>query len=456
MKTKKYDGTEVRLILTGMILDQTVIARVTNQWQIEGLFDSKWANMIGGWCVTYFKKFSAPPGKRIQRIFELESSKMDEKTSEAIEHFLLSLSDEFDDVDVVSGQVLEVAGTYFQRVRLKSELEAAAVEIDNGLIDQALNRTQSIKRVNLEVGNHVNVATDMAAWHRAFNQEQQKPLVRYPGPLGEFTEGAFTRGSFYAILAPDKTGKTTWLLDLAYRAVRQRNNVAYFDMGDSIEEEVMQRLALRSAAQPEFDSTLKIPTEWGENNEPHLVEMFYPAAEEYSAHRQFRKICKSDDAMKISCHLNSSATVGDIDSILGDWAREGWLPDVVVIDYADILARPKGIIDKIEAIDENWKAMRRMSQKRKCLVMTATQSKATGYSKTESLLGPEDFSGSKTKNAHVNGMLAINVSPKEKEWGAARISWPVRRKRASNVRWYCRTAGCYAIGNPAIISKIGT
>lgn len=435
-----------------MITDQTALGRIVGQWVPGGLFDSKWANLIGDWCATYFKKYQKAPGIRISRLFELWSQKntTDEKTVEAIEHFLQSLSD--DHQEVLSDHILDLAGAYFQKVRIKAECDAALIELDNGLIDQADERLRQIRKVNLGVGSSINVATDSDAWHRAYNQQLVKPLVTYAGDLGKFTDGAFTRGSFYAFLAPDKTGKTTWLLDFAYRAIRQRNQVIYFDMGDSIEEEVMLKLGIRASAKPEFDSVLKFPVDWN-GTTPKIIECKEEASDEYLAKRMFNKVCSLDDGMKISCHLNSSMTVRDIDSILTDYERQGWRPDVVVIDYADILARPRGILDKIEAIDENWKALRRLSQQRHCLVMTATQSKATGYSKTESLLGPEDFSGSKSKNAHVNGILGINVSPGEKEVGAARINWPVRRKRASSWKWFCRVAGCIAIGNPAIISK---
>lgn len=455
MKTRRFDGSEIRLILIGMITNQTILSRISGQWRGEGLFDSKWANLIGGWCVKYFSKYQKPPVGRIQTIFEMWSTKntTDEKTSQAIEHFLLSLSDEHS--DDVPEHVLDIAGGYFKKVRLKQEMDAALIEIDNGMIDQAEERLDRRQRVNLGVGSFVNASGDFDAWMRASNQEYVKPLVQYPGDFGKFTERAFSRGSLWAFLAPDKTGKTTYLLDFAYRAVRQRNRVAYFDCGDSNEEEVLLKLKFRAASRPEFDSRLKVPIEWDDKGTLIHSTIEYQAAEVFEAYKSFRKICKNDDVFRVSCHLNSTATVQDLDNVLAGWDREGWRPDVVVMDYADILARPRGIIDKIEAIDENWKGLRKMSQQRHALVITATQTKSTGYVKRNSLLGPEDFSGSKTKNAHVNGILGINISAEEKQTQSARINWTVRRKGENHPRAFCRVAGCIAFGNPIIVSKLG-
>ncbi len=456
MKTKRFEGTNLRMVLIGMITDRHVLSRIVGQWFGEGLFDAKWANLVGGWCVEYFRKYQQPPGKRITRIFELWSQKgiAEDKIISAVEDFLQSLSD--DHTDELPDHILDIAAAYFNKVRTEKELEAVRVEIDNEQVDAAMLRMRQIQTVNLTESDFVDYGTDTEFWHEMGNQETARPLVRYRGDLGRFTEGAFCRQEFYAFVAPDKTGKSTYLRDFIYQAARQRNRIAFFDMGDSNIKEVGLKLGIRSSGCPKNDRLVKIPIEWDDKNELQVREEQKTAFDSFSAFVEFRKILKDPHAFRISCHKNSTCSIQDIDDILEDWARDGFKPDVIGIDYADILARPKGIsaADNMAAISENWKGMRRLSQQRDCLVMTATQTKATGYKKTSGLLGPEDFSGNKEKNAHVNGMLGINVSPKEKENGAGRVNWCVRREGDSNVAWYCRVAGHFAIGNPAIISKI--
>jgi hypothetical protein len=125
------------------------------------------------------------------------------------------------------------------------------------------------------------------------------------------------------------------------------------------------------------------------------------------AFAKFKACCRGEDQLRLSCHPNGTLSVQDVSSMLNDWSREDWRPDVVCIDYADILAPPAGIKDSLEQTDMNWKLMRRLAQEHHCLVLTATQANADAY-KTDRALRRSNFSGRKTKLAHVGGMLGLN------------------------------------------------
>ena len=129
------------------------------------------------------------------------------------------------------------------------------------------------------------------------------------------------------------------------------------------------------------------------------------------------------------------------------------MPDVVVIDYADILAPPKGVADPLVQIDETWKALRRMSQDFHCLVLTASQSNAAAYGEKQSILGRKHFSGRKTKLAHVNGMIGLNSTEKESVHDIQRWNWVVQRKGKYRESRCCTVVGCLDCGCPSIISK---
>jgi hypothetical protein len=77
----------------------------------------------------------------------------------------------------------------------------------------------------------------------------------------------------------------------------------------------------------------------------------------------------------------------------------------VIIDYADILAPDVDCtrLDKLEQTNRNWQRMRRLSQERHCLVITATQAAATAYDKDSMTL--KDFSDNKKKYAHVTAYV---------------------------------------------------
>jgi hypothetical protein len=69
-------------------------------------------------------------------------------------------------------------------------------------------------------------------------------LIKYPRALGEFWNDQLVRGGFVALMAPEKRGKTFWLLDLAIRAARQGRRVAFFQAGDMSEGQQLKRIGV--------------------------------------------------------------------------------------------------------------------------------------------------------------------------------------------------------------------
>lgn len=457
MKTTRYDGRDARRVLAGMATDRTVLARVASRWQRPGLFDAPWANLVGGWCVDYLAKYGSAPNGQITPLFEQWAvSQPDEKLIEAVERFLRFVSREYGDAPAESSDyILDVADKYFNKVRLQGTVEQVQDDLARGDVADALGRLESMRKVELGFDAVVDPATDHEAWRRAYDTERTKSMIEYPGDLGRFTEGAFARSRLIAFMAPDKVGKSWFELDLAYRALRVRRRVAFFDVGDMGESEVMQRLGQRAEMLPLKPGRILLPTGFDDDMKPiRESRQFDEAASQRGSQRAVSKVCRGRSLMRISCHPNSTLSVAGMESILDDWdRRDDWRPDVVVADYADILAPPSGVKDTLDQIDETWKALRRLSQARHCLVVTATQANAAAYSnKGSSTLGRRNFSGRKTKLAHANGIIGLNQTGEEKGVGVVRLNWVVRREGWFREGASCLVAGCLSVGRPVIAS----
>ncbi|MFA5151266.1 MAG: hypothetical protein WC554_01775 [Clostridia bacterium] len=136
---------------------------------------------------------------------------------------------------------------------------------------------------------------------------------------------------------------------------------------------------------------------------------------------------KNKRQFRMSVHPTNTLSVKQADSILENWEKEGFVADIVIFDYADIM--PETFYkDKRLNEDKKWMGLRAMSQKRKALVITASQADADAYGKY--LLKADNFSESKGKNAHVTAMYGLNQdnSGREKELGIMRINEIVKRK----------------------------
>ena len=240
----------------------------------------------------------------------------------------------------------------------------------------------------------------------------------------------------------------------------QGRKVAFFEVGDLSEHQIMLRFMIRAAKTPARPRTVKIPTNLILNGdgEPELT------VEE----KEFKKGLNFDDAWKacqrivkkkygdngpllrLSVHPNSSISIHGISAILDSWERKEWVPDVILIDYADILEPPHGYRESRDEINATWKAMRAMSQSRHCLVVTATQAKASAYG--AEILGKQDFSEDKRKHAHVTGMVGLNQKDGEKKLGLMRYNWIDLREEEYFENDCCFVASCLSLANPAVLS----
>lgn len=124
---------------------------------------------------------------------------------------------------------------------------------------------------------------------------------------------------------------------------------------------------------------------------------------------------------KLSSHANNTLSVKEIEALIELWEKQdGFSPDVIVVDYADILV--SDVKEFRHSQNDIWKSLRGLSQKRHCLVITATQADAKSYEQERLTLS--NFSEDKRKYAHVTAMYGLNQDPhgREKELGVLRIN----------------------------------
>ena len=459
MREIRYESKNIKCVLAGMVMNQVVCSRIAAKWPKEGLFDSPHENLIAGWCVRYWRKYQQAPQKNIQPVFENWAAGRNgdnQTTTKLVETTMQEISryyEKEDEIEQTVDFVLDIARDLFDTVRLRKLKELIDEDLEENNVQAARDRIQNCRLIELGKGSVIRPEEDIEMWHQVFEREEKRVLIRYRDGLGKFFGNSLSRENFIGIMAPDKTGKSWWLMDMSFQALWNRQRVAYFEIGDMGVNDAMIRLGQRALRRPikrnEYEWPISINENGSvekeireENDELSPVKIF----------RAFRKLSRNESLYRMSCHSNSSISVDGIASILQDWINDGWYPDVVIIDYADILAPIAGIKDKLEQIDENWKRLRRLAQDNHCLVLTATQSNASAYSGKQRALSKKHFSGNKMKLAHVNGMVGINVTEADVAKGVMKLNWVVLRKGRYLENRFCTVAGCLDAACPAICS----
>lgn len=466
MRIERIQGNEERRILTAMIVDDLSLGRITTKWE-KGMFQSKWADVVGGWCVQHHRSYGKAPRQDLQGLFESWAAEARDKDTVAlVEKFLVSLDRDYAATakDINSDYVVDLAAKHFTRVKLAKMIESAQADLDEGKLDAATARVSQFGSVELGAGAAIDVMGSETAIQAAF-EEAAEDLIEYPGALGRFFRGQLTRDAFIAFLAPEKRGKTFWLMDMAWRGMLQRRKVAFFSAGDMSERQMMRRILTRAARHPirskEWPLEIHFPKKMRRIDKKIEVKWEKKVFEKPLDWRSALKACqnviankvKGRDYFRLATYPNSTLSVKGIEAQILLWEKEGWMPDVVIVDYADILdedAAAPGQSESRHKINASWKQQRALSQKYHILYVTATQANAA--SNDQELMHRNNFSEDKRKLAHVTGMLGINQTNEEKEQGVYRLNWLALREGEYTEGQTVAVASCLALGMPAVIS----
>lgn len=161
---------------------------------------------------------------------------------------------------------------------------------------------------------------------------------------------------------------------------------------------------------------------------------------------------KKKKNFKLSTHANGTLSLEEIKSILAAWEKnDNFVPDVVIIDYADILISDRKVEFR-HMQNEIWKGMRGLSQEKHCLVVTASQTDSGSYETDTIRL--KNFSEDKRKYSHVTAMYGLNQdrSGREKKLGILRINELVVREADFDSNNHVTVLQSLRIGRPFLTS----
>lgn len=465
MEVEKFDGATEREVLTSLIIDPSVLGAVSARWNGKGLFTSSWCNEVGDWCVEFFRKYGKAPKKRVVSLFRAWASNGKEQEQvRAMDRFLGSL--DFTGTEE-SPYSVDRAEEYFNKVKLASHWEAVRSALARGDQDKADSLVTSYKRVDLKAQQGIDLFNDESAVRKVFAENAREVIVEYPDALAHFFKDHLRRGAFVALMAPTKVGKTFWLTDMAYRAVTNGKKVAFFSLGDDDEQDVLERFTVRTCCHPRrstnrdgsWPCTVKIPTGIlvSEGRKKEKVEaqckdrvFDAPLSEDVAVKKLLRLGKDLGKVLRIQVHGNLSVSVRKLGSILDRWAQDGFVPDCVVVDYADNLAPVDSQEETRDRINTTWKLLRSLSIERNVLLLTATQTKTEGFK--ADWLTKGHFADDKRKCEQVTGMVGINQTPAEKREGIYRLNWVVLRGGDFHDQEGPYVASCLALARPAVKS----
>lgn len=458
MKIEEIDLSQERQIIIMMIVSTEFLNQIIPILKIR-YFKSSYAKTIVKWIIDYYNEFKIAPEKNIQSIYQSKLPTLkNEEDTEIISDLLLSLSNDWKNKSSIHNIDFLIKDS-IKYLKLSS-LEILKEEIENAIFKADFNvaeqKVAEYNRIEKPSGSGFRLLRDYESIAKAFTYEDEV-IFTFPGILGEVC-GNFLRGDLVSFLAAAKKGKSYWQWALSYMSAFCELRISFYSL-EMTENQIKRRAWQSLVGQPRKDKEVEIPyfvkDEYDENKWRIKTKKENRKGVDINEIKEkqekFRTMTRGGDVYIKTFPTNSVSIDDIIIDVDTTYYYEKFMPDIVVIDYADILAPAKSVLKKDlrNQLDYTWKTMRGFALDRNILVVTASQTNRAGFSKdaSEELLA-EDI----RKITHVSKMIAINRNKKDNNNNMVRIEQLAERDGFLNNRQVA-VINCLDIGRPIIDSR---
>lgn len=246
-------GMERRVLVASIVSDSYCSSVFKNRKLIEQLLPAESSKMIWRFAINFYDKWGCAVRGSLRNVFEDESKDMSRELSDDIEDLLISISKQYSNDDFNHQYEFEQTQKYIDERHLEENLKEAQALLDLGRADEAQELKMSFQPI--EWGGEdgaFDPFRDSEIMDKSLSEAVQ-PLVNLRGGFGEYVNKEITRGSYVAIIASEKSGKTFTLMDIAIQAISQGLNVVFVGLGDMSETQMTKRLLSMVAKQPTED-----------------------------------------------------------------------------------------------------------------------------------------------------------------------------------------------------------
>jgi hypothetical protein len=443
-------------ILTGVIVNTDFCRKVLpilEPYHIEILH----VRRILVWVMDYYDVHKEAPGQHIQDIYLTEQQKLKPEEGQLIQEYLSNLSRTYELETQVNWEFqYDRIRAYCRQKSLQVIAQKITTAAESGKVDQAEEMIREYR----------NVSKKTSEWYDPLNpevvkaslKEKERGLFKFKGALGELF-GWIHRGWTIALMGPPKRGKTSWFVEFAIQIIMLfRLRVAFVSLEMSQTDMEIKFLRAVSASPdnpgeyriPVWDclknqdgtcqleqraSSVQLMDEGAPIPESAASGQYVPCThckdtagwdEHYSPSSWYTSIAKTQtiygegestarklanflghNTIRFRCYPRFSVTLDEIESDLDDLIyNEGFIPDVVILDYLDIVNMGASKEQGRDRYDEVWKQFTRMSGEKKWVGITGTQGNKKSI--TSQSTQQEHITEDMRKLAHVDMLIGLS------------------------------------------------
>ena len=445
MKREKLNTLNERDLLIGIIVSDKFCREITPVLNPR-LLQVEYARIIAGWVKEFYNNFKRAPEKDILKLYRAKCEEIsDEALQDNVLTFIQRLDEDYDSVSQFNVDfALQEAVSYLKKLQLQNLNADIDAYLTSGDIGKAENLITKFRGVEKESGKSVSVLGNSDALVNSFTKEDDL-LFEFKGAYGAVI-GKVHREDFIAFLAPMKRGKTWALIDAGVTAMMNGLKVLHCSLEMSESQMLKRYWTCMSGQVNEDKDDIDYPyfesdgDKWTVEHKT-ISRKAVSISEIQKKQKQLKRMFRGGDIRVLAVPAYSESVEMldmDIENLV---QNEGYVPDVIIVDYADIMM-PSEKGDYRNQIDGIWKRLRGMAQKRKCVVFTASQSGRASIGKN---VDATDIAEDIRKLAHVTSMVSLNQTEIEKKNGILRLKQLAVREGEQEFRQAVCTQ-CFSIG----------
>ena len=276
----------------------------------------------------------------------------------------------------------------------KQVLKKAMIQSVKLLKSSSFEEIQKVIEDAMKLGTNVDFGHD---YHMdvddRYRIKLRNPITTGWSRLDEITQGGFGESELGVVIAPTGAGKSMVLVHTGATAIKEGKTVVYYTL-ELAETVVGQR----------FDSCITgIKLNDLLKNKFNVVEQL----KEVKGH------------LIIKEYPSKSASTQTIRSHIERLKKRGINPDMIIVDYADLLKPVKTQGEKRHELEGIYEELRGIAQHEKCSVVTASQTNRTGLN--AEVITMESISEAFSKCFVADFIFSLSRTPQDKQANTGRV-----------------------------------
>ena len=330
-----------------MLEDRPFFDQITEVLDVQ-FFEKKYLQIFAQTLINYRNKYNTHPNSEVMMtLLRTELNHHDKATAQSVREFYARIhtSDGVEEAEFIKDKSID-----FCR---KQVLKGAMIKSASLLKSSSFEEIEKVIKEALVLGTDNNFGHDFRKdLLKRFELISRNPITTGWSRMDEICKGGLGKSELGVVIAPTGAGKSMVMVHLETQALLQGKTVVYYtlELKDTV---VGQR----------FDCCISdVPLQDHRMRQKEIVD----------------KVKDLDGTLIIKEYPTKSASVQTIKNHIEKLRKRGIEPDMILVDYADLLRPTRSSGEKRHELEETYEGLRGLAQTYEIPCWTASQTNRSG------------------------------------------------------------------------------